>query len=132
MKYTEANLYVDGGSRGNPGPSGVGIVLTTIDNKTIVETGMFLGETTNNASEYMGLINGLQIAQQHGVHRIHIFMDSLLVVKHITGEYKVKNSRLQPLYKRAVELLKLFGDGFTITHIERARMLAQINLLMKQ
>jgi ribonuclease HI len=121
MKYTEANLYTDAGSRGNPGLAGVGVVLTTTNNKSIAETSIFLGTTTNNAAEYMGLIHGLQIAQQHGISRIHIFMDSMLVVKHITGEYKVKNSRLQPLYNRVQDLLKLFGDGYTIEHIERAK-----------
>jgi ribonuclease HI len=121
MKHTEANLYTDAGSRGNPGLSGVGVVLTTTDNKTIAETSIFLGTTTNNAAEYMGLIHGLQIAQQHGISRIHIFLDSMLVVKHITGEYKVRNSRLEPLYKRTQDLLELFGDGYTIEHIERAK-----------
>ena len=121
MKYTEANLYTDGGSRGNPGPAGVGIVLTTTDNKTINEASIFLGTTTNNASEYMALIHGLQIAQKYGISRICIFMDSMLIVKHITGEYQVKNTRLQPLYKRVQDLLKLFGDGYTIKHIERAK-----------
>ena len=48
-------------------------------------------------------------------------MDSMLIVKHITGEYQVKNTRLQPLYKRVQDLLKLFGDGYTIKHIERAK-----------
>jgi len=121
MKYTEANLYTDAGSRGNPGPAGVGIVLTTTDNKVITETSIFLGVTTNNAAEYMGLIYGLQIAQQHGISRINIFTDSMLIVKHISGEYKIRNTRLEPLYKRVQELLKLFGDGYTITHIERAK-----------
>jgi ribonuclease HI len=121
MKHTEANLYTDAGSRGNPGPSGVGVVLTTTDNKSIAEMSIFLGITTNNAAEYMGLIHGLQIAQQHGIVRINIFMDSMLIVNHIKGIYKVRNSRLEPLYKRVQELLKLFGDGYTIEHIERAK-----------
>lgn len=121
MEYTEANLYTDGGSRGNPGPSGVGIVLTTTNNKTIAEVSVFLGTTTNNAAEYMALIYGLQLAQQHGISRIHIFTDSMLIVKHITGEYKVRNSRLEPLYNRVQKLLNLFGDSYTINHIERAK-----------
>ncbi len=121
MKHTEANLYTDAGSRGNPGLAGVGVVLTTTDNKLITEASIFLGVTTNNAAEYMGLIHGLQIAQQHGISRINIFVDSMLIVKHIKGEYKVRNSRLEPLYNRVQELLKLFGDGYTIEYIERAK-----------
>ncbi len=120
MKHLEADLYFDGGSRGNPGPSGVGVrILNTNQQQLIVEKSIFLGHTTNNASEYMGLIHGLQLAQQYGASRVNIYTDSMLVVKHITGEYKVRNSRLKPLYDRALELLKLFGDGYTINHITR-------------
>jgi len=122
MQYLEADLYVDGGSRGNPGPSGVGIViLDTNSQKTIVEKSIFIGHTTNNAAEYSGLIHGLQIAQQYGIARINIFMDSMLIINHIKGVYKVRNSRLEPLYKRVQELLKLFGDGYNIEHIERTK-----------
>ena len=122
MKELEADLYFDGGSRGNPGPSGVGIVLiNTSTQKTIAETSIFIGHTTNNACEYAGLIHGLQLAQQHGISRINIYSDSMLVVNHINGSYKVRNSRLKPIYDRAIDLLKLFGDGYTVNHIPRAK-----------
>ena len=122
MKELEGDLYFDGGSRGNPGPAGVGIViLNTSTQKTLVEKSIFIGHTTNNACEYAGLIHGLQLAQQYGISKINIYSDSMLVVKHINGEYKVRNSRLKPLYDRAITLLKLFGDGFSINHIERAK-----------
>ena len=122
MKELEGDLYFDGGSRGNPGPAGVGVViLNTSTQKTIVEKSIFIGHTTNNACEYAGLIHGLQLAQQYGVSKINIYSDSMLIVKHINGEYKVRNSRLKPLYDRAITLLKLFGDGFIISHIERAK-----------
>lgn len=122
MKELEGDLYCDAGSRGNPGPAGVGVVIfNTSTQKTIVEKSIFIGHTTNNAAEYAGLIHGLQLAQQHGITRVNIYLDSMLVVKHIQGEYKVRNSRLKPLYDRALDLLKLFGDGFSINHIERAK-----------
>jgi ribonuclease HI len=122
MNKLEADLYCDAGSRGNPGPAGIGVViLNTHTQKTIAETSIYLGVTTNNAAEYMGLIHGLQLAQQHGVNRINIYLDSMLVVNHINGTYKVRNSRLSPLYARALDLLKLFGDGYVITHIPRAK-----------
>ena len=122
MKELEADLYFDGGSRGNPGPSGVGVcIINTNRQTTIAETSVFLGKTTNNAAEYMGLIHGLQLAQQHGVTRINIYSDSMLVVNHLKGIYHVRNSRLKPLYDRAIDLLKLFGDGHTIDHIPRAK-----------
>jgi len=121
MKYLEAELYTDGACQGNPGNSGAGIVLTTTEGKLIAEQSVFLGYTTNNAAEYTALILGLQLAQQHGILRINIYLDSLLIVNHINGSYKVKNTRLQPLYDKVIDLLKLFGDGYTISHIERAK-----------
>ena len=122
MEHLEVDLYFDAGSRGNPGISGVGVLIkTTNQQKLVTETSIFLGHTTNNAAEYMGLIHGLQLAQQHGATRVNIYSDSMLVVKHINGDYKVRNSRLRPLYDRALDLLKLFGDGFTINHIPRAK-----------
>ncbi len=122
MKHLEADLYFDAGSRGNPGPAGVGVnILNTNQQTLLVSTSIFLGHTTNNAAEYMGLIHGLKLAQQCGVTRVNIYSDSMLVVNHIKGEYKVRNSRLKPLYDRAIDLLKLFGDGYAITHIPRAK-----------
>lgn len=122
MNKLEADMYCDAGSRGNPGPSGIGIVIiNTITKKTIVESSIFIGHTTNNAAEYTGLIQGLQLAQQYGISRINIYSDSMLIVNHIKGEYTVRNSRLKPLYDKSIDLLKLFGDGFTINHIPRAK-----------
>ncbi len=121
MQHLEADLYFDGGSRGNPGPAGVGVrILNTNQHSVIVEKSIFLGHTTNNVAEYMGLIHGLQLAQQFGASRINIYSDSMLVVNHLKGIYKVRNSRLKPLYDKAIELLKLFGDGYEITHIPRS------------
>jgi ribonuclease HI len=118
----EVDLYFDGASRGNPGLSGVGIyIIDSHSKKEITEKSVFLGKTTNNAAEYMGLIHGLKTAHSLGVTRVNIFSDSLLVVNHINGIYKIKNSRLLPLYNQVTELLKLFGDGYEITHIPRLK-----------
>ncbi|HQF36547.1 MAG TPA: ribonuclease HI family protein [Candidatus Dojkabacteria bacterium] len=122
MKKLEADLYFDGASKGNPGMAAVGVsILNTNQRTVIVEKSIYLGETTNNAAEYMGLIHGLQLAQQYGVTRINIYTDSMLVANHLKGIYKVRNSRLEPLYNRVIELLKLFGDGYEITHIPRSK-----------
>ena len=119
MKHLEADLYFDGGSRGNPGLAGVGVkIINTNQHTVIVEKSIFLGHTTNNAAEYMGLIHGLQLAQQHAITRINIYTDSMLIVNHIQGTFKVRNSRLKPLYDKAIDLLKLFGDGYVISHVK--------------
>ncbi|MFA7202704.1 MAG: ribonuclease HI family protein [Candidatus Caldatribacteriota bacterium] len=118
----EADLYFDGASKGNPGQSGVGVrIIDTNQRKTICEKSIYIGHATNNVAEYMGLVNGLEIAQKMNINKINIFSDSLLVVNHINGKYKISNSRLKPLYDRSIELLNLFGNGYTITHIPRAQ-----------
>jgi ribonuclease HI len=118
----EADLYFDGASRGNPGLSGVGIYIIDSSTKNpVIEKSVFIGKTTNNVAEYTGLIIGLKTAKELGITRLNIFSDSLLVVNHIKGIYKIKNSRLLPLYTQAVNYLKLFGDGFEIAHILRAK-----------
>ena len=122
MKHLEVDIYSDGASKGNPGQAGCGVMILNTNQQTVIaEKAIYLGETTNNASEYMALIHALQLAQQYGATRVNIYTDSMLIVNHIKGLYKVRNSRLEPLYNRVIDLLKLFGDGFSITHIERAK-----------
>ena len=88
---------------------------------SIIEKSFFLGRTTNNAAEYTALIYGLELALQHKITRLNIFTDSLLIVNHVTGIYKIRNSRLKPLYDKVINLLKYFGDGYVITHIPREK-----------
>ena len=122
MHNLDVDLYFDGASKGNPGISAVGVrILNTNQQTVVIERSIFLGHTTNNAAEYAGLVHGLQLAQEYGATRVNIYTDSMLVVNHLKGIYKVRNSRLEPLYNRAIELLKLFGDGYEINHIPRAK-----------
>jgi len=117
----EANLYFDGASKGNPGPAGVGVILINTNQQPIIEKSFFLGKATNNIAEYMGLIYGLQLAIDYHITKINIFSDSLLVVNHINGIYKITNSKLKPLYDQAINLLNMFNDGFIISHIMRSK-----------
>lgn len=114
----KAILFADGGSRGNPGPSGSGAVLKGDDGSTIAEVNAFIGHTSNNVAEYTGLLIGLKKAIELGVKQIEVRMDSQLVVRQILGEYKVKNEKLIPLYREALELSRKFSD-FKINHIPR-------------
>jgi len=112
-------LYVDGGSRGNPGPSGAGAVIKGPDGTVVKRLKKRLGMGTNNRAEYMALIMGVEAARKLGAERLHIYADSELMVRQISGRYKVKSPILQPLYKRARGLLSFF-DVYKITHIPRA------------
>lgn len=115
----KAVLHADGGARGNPGPAGIGVVLRTDDGRVIGEIARGIGVATNNVAEYSALIEGLQLALDHGVTDLAIKLDSELVVSQIKGEWKIRNDRLRTLAVRARGLMKGF-DTWTIDHVPRA------------
>ena len=97
-------LRCDGGARGNPGPGACAYVLADASGREIEARGTFLGEVTNNVAEYRGLIAGLSAAIRLAARPLIVYMDSELVVRQMTGEYRVKNSGLKPLYAEAQAL----------------------------
>jgi ribonuclease HI len=104
------SLFVDGGSKGNPGPAAIGgVIYDEVFNgvKTFKE---YIGEATNNQAEYRALIKGLSLAKELGIKLLKLNMDSELVIKHLTGEYAVKDEQLKKYYNEAVELLSAFDD----------------------
>lgn len=112
--------YVDGGSRGNPGPGGAGVLLQAVDDGTeLHEAGHFLGRTTNNVAEYKALIAALQAARRLGAEEVEAFSDSELLVRQMNGQYRVRNAGLAPLFAEAQELAGGFSR-FRIVHIPRA------------
>lgn len=116
MKADETiTLQFDGGSRGNPGPAGVGVVLRAADGTPLVTLGRFIGRTTNNVAEYTALITALEQARAIGAKRIKVLGDSELIVKQMRGEYRVKNPDLRVLYDRAQDLFHEF-DAASIDH----------------
>ena len=112
-----ANANVDGGSRGNPGPAGYGVRIEREDG-TVVELKESLATATNNVAEYRGLLAALGWAAQHGISRLHVRSDSLLLVKQMDGEYRVKHPGLQPLHEEARSLAKRIGR-VTFEHVRR-------------
>ena len=112
-------IHFDGGSRGNPGPASAGVVIRDSDSgKPVHEAGYFLGKCTNNVAEYQGLIRSLDIAAGLGGQRLDIYSDSQLLVRQITGEYRVKSPDLKPLFEQAKRLLGGFAD-WRIQHVLR-------------
>ncbi|UAL07419.1 MAG: ribonuclease HI family protein [Candidatus Methanogranum gryphiswaldense] len=96
-------IFSDGGSRGNPGPAAYAIVVTK-DGKIIHEHSEFLGIGTNNYAEYRGLIAGMIKAIELGADDVEFIMDSQLVIKQMTGEYKVKSENIKDLHADAITL----------------------------
>lgn len=112
----EGYLYCDGASSGNPGKSGIGVVLTT--EETTYEMSESIGITTNNVAEYTALLRGLDKAMSLKIEILKIFVDSELLVKQIRGEYRVKSKNLACLYHNVMSRLKGF-KSYTITHVPR-------------
>jgi len=104
----KAHLYIDGGSRGNPGPAAIGYILETTVGVRLAEVGEQIGEATNNVAEYSALIAGLRVALDFDVTELEVVSDSELVVKQMLGEYKVKSENLRAFYRRAILLESKF------------------------
>ena len=109
----------DGGSRGNPGPSGCGYVLMNSDETEIISKGSeFIGKNTNNYAEYMGMILGIEKALELNIRNLIVKGDSQLVIKQMLKEYSVKAPNLIPLYNHGNNLISRFQD-IKFFHIKR-------------
>ena len=110
--------YTDGGARGNPGPSGYGVVIKDESGRRVAGLSEYLGRQTNNFAEYQGLIAALEYCIGHGPKALKVISDSELLVKQIKGIYKVKNPTLQDLHARAKQVISQL-DWFSIGHALR-------------
>jgi ribonuclease HI len=113
-------LQFDGGSRGNPGPAGIGVVVSAADGTPLITLGRFIGKATNNVAEYRGLITAMEEALKLGAKHVIIRGDSELVIKQMRGEYRVKSPDMKPLYEEAQDLLAQF-DSAKIEHNLRGK-----------
>jgi probable phosphoglycerate mutase len=105
-----ARLSTDGGARGNPGPAAFGYVLEADDGTVLAAHGERIGVATNNVAEYRALIAGLEKALELGLDELEVVSDSELLVKQMTGEYRVKNEALKELSLEAGRLARRIGD----------------------
>ena len=119
-KQAELVIHTDGGSRGNPGPSAIGVVIDTPDGKHLESFGEYIGKTTNNQAEYKAVIAGLKAAPKYEPKTLRFFLDSELVVKQLNGVYRMKNPDLSPLHQEIKRLEEGFGE-VTFQHVLRAQ-----------
>jgi probable phosphoglycerate mutase len=112
------HAHCDGGSRGNPGPSGYGALVTDAQGHTLAELSEYLGVRTNNYAEYSGLLAVLDWAIKNGHPRVKLVSDSELMVKQIQGKYKVNSPDLKPLWQEARNRIARL-DAFEISHALR-------------
>ena len=106
----KATLFTDGGARGNPGPAAYGYVLEADDGTLLAAHGERIGVATNNVAEYRALIAGLEKALELGLNEVGVVSDSELLVKQMTGEYRVKNEALRKLNSEAERVARRIGD----------------------
>jgi ribonuclease HI len=106
----KGRLFTDGGARGNPGPAAAAYVLETDDGTVLDARGETIGVATNNVAEYRALLAGLARALELGVDELEVVSDSELLVRQMTGEYRVKNAALIELSREAARLAREIGE----------------------
>lgn len=135
------NIFTDGGSRGNPGPAAIGVIIKDASNKTLHSFGQTIGTATNNIAEYQAVIVALQwlidnkksLGNLSGECRINFFLDSTLVVNQLNGLWKLKESRLRQKVILIRQLEAGLNTSITYTTIPRAQNSSadlQVNLAL--
>jgi ribonuclease HI len=111
-------VNVDGGARGNPGPAAIAAVASTPGGEVVDSRGEAIGTATNNVAEYRALLLGIELAREHDAAEVELIGDSELIVKQVTGEYKVKDAGLRPLHAQVRAALEGF-DRWSLRHVRR-------------
>ncbi len=113
------HAFTDGASRGNPGESGIGIILKSDKGDILYSGGGYIGKATNNIAEYRALLYCLKKATELSCSILIVHSDSELLVKQMRGEYRVKTPHLRGFFEEAKELIDAAPYQFDIVHIER-------------
>lgn len=111
--------FTDGASRGNPGESGIGVILRNDQGTTVSLIGEYIGRATNNVAEYRALLRCLALARELGCTRLIVHSDSELMVRQLQGRYRVKDAALKRHYSEVQIALKQAPFSFEIRHIDR-------------
>ena len=121
-------IRTDGAARGNPGPASLGAALYDLsradarDDRGVPDASIsdYLGIQTNNVAEYTGVVRALELARELGAREVHLLLDSKLIVEQLAGRWRVKDSKLIPLWSASRATLSGF-DRWTATHVPRAK-----------
>ncbi len=126
----ELFVYTDGGSRGNPGPSAIGVIICDEEGMILLRHSEYIGEATNNKAEYTALVRALELATKLSSGRVHCYLDSELVVKQMNQEYRVKNPHLKSLYLRTRDLEGRFIEVVYSRLPRASRMIKEVDDLV--
>jgi ribonuclease HI len=129
-----ATIYVDGGSRGNPGPAGVGYYILSPSGEVIARGGEFIGFNTSRIAEYLAVKEGIEQAIEHGISDARFISDSMMVVGQLNGALKVKNLDLKVVYN---DIQRLLGKlrAYSFVHVNREDNIhadAEVNKVIDQ
>ena len=116
------HLHIDGASRSNPGEAGFGVYVTTPEGAETAQLYGYLGVASNNVAEYQALLHGLRYALSRGARKVRVFSDSQLVVRQMSGHYRVKHPAMVPLHREAQGLARRFEE-FRLEHVRREQNL---------
>jgi ribonuclease HI len=112
-------IWTDGASRGNPGPASIGVMIKNADKKTLAAKGQVIGRRTNNVAEWEAVRYALECAVHLRAKKVHLRADSQLVIRQLTGEYRVKNEDLRPIYEAVKTLEARIAKGVVYEHVPR-------------
>jgi len=113
-------VYTDGAARGNPGPAGIGVVVSGRRGRRLAELARGIGPATNNVAEYRAAIEGLRLAAEQGARCVTLRADSRLLIEQLAGRFRVKNPTLRRLHEEARREMARF-DEVTLEHVPRER-----------
>ncbi|CAN5467670.1 hypothetical protein BH10BAC5_BH10BAC5_12150 [soil metagenome] len=115
-------VFTDATARGNPGHSGMGIVIMNADDTIIAEHKEYIGIITNNQAEYSALIKSIELIKKLELdfNKIEFYSDSELMVKQLTGKYKIKDEKLKILAAKFLTGIRSINKNYTLTHILRS------------
>ena len=116
---SSVTIYVDGASRGNPGPAGIGYCIVDTNGNTIKQGGEFIGFATSRVAEYYAMKKGVEQAIEMNLNTVRFVSDSLMVVNQLNGIFSVKNQDILPIYKSIQDKLENF-DAVSFTHVNRS------------
>ena len=114
-----ATVYVDGSSRGNPGPSGIGYCIVGENGEVIKRGGEFIGFATSRVAEYYALRSGIEQAIGLGLKRVRFVGDNLMMINQMNGIYKIKNRDLLPIYADIQKMVAENFEAISFTHVKR-------------
>ncbi len=115
------NAFTDGASRGNPGSSGIGIIVKEAGGRTLYTASGYIGVSTNNRAEYTALLTLLERLRDVTCEKLCIHSDSELMVRQVNGQYKVKDAEIKKYHRKVLQLLSGFSCAVEIRHIPRDR-----------